>query len=454
MKHTMTIHSLTPGANGEGQGEIDEGFDEEFCDMEDICLQKDSDVNNLTPSLVTLDELTDKELHHLLAEGAFNSNDDAISFPNPALLDDFDLGVDVLDSEQSTHSLLDCEPLKSPVFSNGPPCSPYHIATPSPVLVTASDFQTMTLNDCNALMVNSVAIGDNMSDFSGSPAPSCSRQCDDLDMLCSVCEDVGSLTDLPRPSLYSPPPCPPSPHMRTTSTTHPMSTSPSLILEATLRVELSEVHSKLSNHLPQRHSPSNDRYPPSSGGLTSLHGSGHLGSGQVNIKLENGARNSTCSRSSQTSASPCPPTPTVSVSNSTMKHTCGATLPPSSPLMTLSPHSPSCASTGTKDSKPSGSENPDQSLINMPFHQFKQILDSSEVPETDKEEAKCIRRRGKNKVAAKNCRQRKTEIIFGLQREIEQLKEAKSKMAIKSRNLQAEITMLRQRCALAGARNS
>ena len=90
----------------------------------------------------------------------------------------------------------------------------------------------------------------------------------------------------------------------------------------------------------------------------------------------------------------------------------------------------------------------------MPFHQFKQILDSSEVPETDKEEAKCIRRRGKNKVAAKNCRQRKTEIIFGLQREIEQLKEAKSKMAIKSRNLQAEITMLRQRCALAGARNS
>ena len=202
----MTIHSLTSGANGEGQGEIDEGFDEEFCDMEDMCLQKDSDVNNLTPSLVTLDELTDKELHHLLAEGAFNNNDDTISFPNPALLDDFDLGVDVLDSEQSTHSLLDCEPLKSPVFSNGPPCSPYHIATPSPVLVTASDFQTMTLNDCNALMVNSVAIGDNMSDFSGSPAPSCSRHCDDLDMLCSVCEDVGSLTDLPRPSLYSPPP--------------------------------------------------------------------------------------------------------------------------------------------------------------------------------------------------------------------------------------------------------
>ena len=453
----MTTHSPIPGANGEGQGEIDEGFDEEFCDMEDVCLQKDSDVNNLTPSLVTLDELTDKELHHLLAEGAFNNNDDAISLPNPALLDDFDLGVDVLDSEQSTHSLLDCEPLKSPAFSHGPPCSPYHIATPSPILVTTSDFQTMNLNDCNALMMNSVAIGDNMSDFSGSPAPSCSRQCDDLDMLCSVCEDVGSLTDTPRPSLYSPspPPCPPSPHMNTTGNPHPMCSS-SLILEATLRVELSEVHSKLPTLLPQRQAPSCERYPPSSGTFTTLHGSGHLGSGQVNIKLENGAGTSTCSRSSQTSTSPHPHTQTLGIPNSTTGHSRGASPsphPPPSPLQTLSPHSATCSSASTKLSEPVVSED-DKNLVNMPFHQFKQILDSSEVPETDKEEAKCIRRRGKNKVAAKNCRQRKVEVIFGLQREIEQLKEAKSKIAIKSRNLQEEIAMLRQRCALASARNS
>ena len=71
-----------------------------------------------------------------------------------------------------------------------------------------------------------------------------------------------------------------------------------------------------------------------------------------------------------------------------------------------------------------------------------------------KKETKCIWERKINKVTAKNCRQRKLEVIFDLQCEIKLLKEAKSKIAIKSRNLQEEIAMLRQSWALVGARSS
>jgi len=396
--------------------------------MEDS-LPKDSDANNLTPSLVMLEELNDKELHLLLAEGAFNS--DAVSIPNPALLDDFDLGVDLLDSEQSTHNLLDCEPLKSPVFSHGPPCSPYHVATPSPILIPTSDLQTMSLNDCNALMT------------SADSGQSCPLQCDDFDMLYSMCEGVGQLTDAPSPhstsSFYTPSPCPPSPHMqRTSNVTH--------LLETNLPTELN----KLTTPPKTRTQSLSDRYPTPCGGISSLQGgNGHLDSRQVTIKTEDGGNNATCSRGSQTAGSSQPPThtQTFSISNCTSDISSGADHYPSSTLITSS--AASCSSE-LRDVKriQAVEDGTHEKLVTMPFHQFKQILESSKVEEKDKEEAKCIRRRGKNKVAAKNCRQRKLEIIFGLQHEIEQLKEAKSKMAIKSQDLQQEIAMLRQRCAL------
>ena len=419
--------STITGANGEGQGEIDEGFDEEFCDMEDISLPKDSDANNLTPSLVMLEELNDKELHLLLADGAFN-NSDAVSIPNPALLDDFDLGVDLLDSEQSAHNLLDCEPLKSPVFSYGPPCSPYHVATPSPILVPTSDLQTMSLNDCNALMTDADS------------GQSCSLQCDDFDMLYSMCEGVGPLTDTPSPhsttSFYIPPPCPPSPHMQ--RTTH--------LLETNLHTELSKFTTP-----PQTRTQSlSDRYPTPCGGITSLQGgNGHLDSRQVTIKTENEGNSDTCSRGSQTAGSSQPPThtQTFSISKCTSELGSGASTA-HYPSMTSVTSSATCCSSDVKRIQTTEEDGTQEKLVSMPFHQFKQILDSSKVEDKDKEEAKCIRRRGKNKVAAKNCRQRKLEIIFGLQQEIEQLREAKSKLAVKSQDLQQEIAVLRQRCAL------
>ena len=55
-----------------------------------------------------------------------------------------------------------------------------------------------------------------------------------------------------------------------------------------------------------------------------------------------------------------------------------------------------------------------RTMIKMPFHWFKQILDSSGMPENDQEEAKCIWKQKNNKVAAENYQQRKLEVIFGL----------------------------------------
>lgn len=81
----------------------------------------------------------------------------------------------------------------------------------------------------------------------------------------------------------------------------------------------------------------------------------------------------------------------------------------------------------------------DSKLVLMPFYEFKKILDSPSISERDKEEVKAIRKRGKNKVAAKHCRQRKLEIVMGLQQEVEQLRGLRAQLTMRSLTLQREI---------------
>lgn len=83
----------------------------------------------------------------------------------------------------------------------------------------------------------------------------------------------------------------------------------------------------------------------------------------------------------------------------------------------------------------------------MPFYQFKKILDDPSVDPTEKEEVKTIRKRGKNKVAAKNCRQKKIEVVMGLQQEVERMKEEKKRLDSKCQGLEREINSLKQRCS-------
>lgn len=85
-------------------------------------------------------------------------------------------------------------------------------------------------------------------------------------------------------------------------------------------------------------------------------------------------------------------------------------------------------------------------LVDMPYYQFKKILDDPSIEHGEKEAVKNIRKRGKNKVAAKNCRQKKIEVVLGLQQEVDQMKERKRLLHLKCQGLEREINILKQKC--------
>ena len=85
--------------------------------------------------------------------------------------------------------------------------------------------------------------------------------------------------------------------------------------------------------------------------------------------------------------------------------------------------------------------------MDMPFYQFKKILDDPTVDQNEKEYVKSIPKRGKNKVAAKNCRQKKIEVVMGLQEEVDKMKEQKNRLDMKCQGLEQEINKLKQRCS-------
>lgn len=64
-------------------------------------------------------------------------------------------------------------------------------------------------------------------------------------------------------------------------------------------------------------------------------------------------------------------------------------------------------------------------IINMPIDEFNECLTKYELNEAQLTLIKDIRRRGKNKVAAQNCRKRKINQIAGLQDEVDQLQQQK-----------------------------
>jgi hypothetical protein len=85
-------------------------------------------------------------------------------------------------------------------------------------------------------------------------------------------------------------------------------------------------------------------------------------------------------------------------------------------------------------------------IVEMPFYEFKKIVENGTIPERDKDEIKAIRKRGKNKMAAKTCRQRKLEVLGDLQRDVEKLKGVKARLALKALSLQREIEAYKNTC--------
>lgn len=399
----------------EGQGEVDEGFDEEF--------EGELQGPEGEPSLDM------QEIQHLLLQDGLDSVE--FGLPGSVPLDDFDLGVDVLDSEHSTHMLIDSEPLKSPL--NHIPTSPYQVPVASPAIPTA-DLQSMCLSGYESYnnFLNQGMDPDALSEYGSlaSSSQSCyssahsygsyGQQSDELEILHSVCSNMGasvpSLTD----SCSSPIP---SPHTRYSPVSR-QNAFASVFWAGSQPIDLSEtpelVSASCSASFQSPRTLADNR-------TLQIVNCGRVDEGtSMGLRVKREKDSATYSKSSQTfsSSSSSSSSQTYSVSPS----------PSPSPATPL----------GNGDASTSREE-----LVSMPFYRFKKLLESPVVSEQEKAEAKNARRRGKNKVAAKNCRQRKLEIISGLMQEVEMLKSTKTKLAVKTQTLEEEIETLKRRCALA-----
>ncbi|KAF3694842.1 Nuclear factor erythroid 2-related factor 2 [Channa argus] len=67
-------------------------------------------------------------------------------------------------------------------------------------------------------------------------------------------------------------------------------------------------------------------------------------------------------------------------------------------------------------------------IINLPVDDFNEMMSKHQMNEAQLALVRDIRRRGKNKVAAQNCRKRKMENIVGLEGELDSLKEEKERL--------------------------
>ena len=463
----MTVPLLSI-AIGDNEGELDEGF---------------------------CDELGDEGFAHLLIP---DDPSDSSMIPTATLLEDFDLGVDMFDSTEQT-TIPTSEPLKSPAFgqlSPAGPGSPYQlVATSSPIPISPHNVHSQ--NNYNEYLNHSG------SNSSGSPAYSQHSGCmpptttaeDELAML--LCEDLtggdlNAITSTPlslpmstcgqHTSAYSTMPMdftsqPVSyasstfgsqvdPSFATPTLTSIHMGQPSLmdLAEASQLAGLTSDAGLMSMTTGQL-----DTTPMISSSSADINFSSSMNSclplSGVSSSVAAGAQ--VCSRSSQTQQNnnrltrSLSPAPSHAHSPASSYHRQSHSPSPSPRTSHYSTSSIGSSSSGACYYAPSpgGCNSPSSTkspgkvgvstdrLVDMPFYQFKKILDDPSVDPTEKEEVKTIRKRGKNKVAAKNCRQKKIEVVMGLQQEVERMKEEKKRLDSKCQGLEREINSLKQRCS-------
>ncbi|KAM4560620.1 nuclear factor erythroid 2-related factor 2a [Fundulus diaphanus] len=84
-------------------------------------------------------------------------------------------------------------------------------------------------------------------------------------------------------------------------------------------------------------------------------------------------------------------------------------------------------------------------IINLPVDDFNELMSKHQLNEAQLALVRDIRRRGKNKVAAQNCRKRKMENIVGLEGELDSLKDERDRLlSEKSKNTKSLKEMKRQ----------
>ena len=241
----------------------------------------------------------------------------------------------------------------------------------------------------------------------------------DLELICSMIQndnkDTKSFIDLSNlPSL---------PHRTIPSTTGEFTPTSNMMASPTTFMNLAKPH---GNHL------LTDLYTKpqtlSDYSITLATSEGLGGGGWSNDFVHNTDRGS---QTDQRSSSPSPTYPIPS---------------PTSSITTDYPDSEFSKDLGSPDMPNTVIGLSKTDIIKMPFYEFKKILDSNTVSERDKEQMKAIRKRGKNKMAAKHCRQRKLDVLSGLQQEVDRLKGVKARLALKALSLQHEIEGYKNKC--------
>ena len=419
----------------EGQGDEDEGFDEEF---EERDLNESDNSTSHQNQHLPMEDLDPKEVQQLLGE-------------------DFDLGVDVLDSEPVPRPLLTPVTLAGSPMVNSPMVNSPMVNSPvSPEM--ASSPQNLA---CSPVSYSSAADGS----FSASPSP-----CLDA----NTQRNLWNLTE----NMYMST----GPLSGTTRDSYPATTSPlSAITEETSVVsegqqtlvgtrDYSEdqLACLVSAFGPDRSQTNYDQGPlmdlsetialasanplmasePTHMDLQTMlqfvNGAGHLSFSSSDVPLapesvatisqpvmdsSNIFSNLTFSNFSTNTPTHRHPPPAASPVS--MTSTSLTSSPPPSPARSL-------------DQEYFTAE--EQNIIDIPWYEFRKILDDPSVSEAKKEDMKNIRRKGKNKAAAKVCRQKKMRNIRGLEQEIQELRKTKQQMAFRSRSLEREIAQWKKRC--------
>ncbi|XP_041120394.1 nuclear factor erythroid 2-related factor 2-like [Polyodon spathula] len=87
---------------------------------------------------------------------------------------------------------------------------------------------------------------------------------------------------------------------------------------------------------------------------------------------------------------------------------------------------------------------PIDNIINLPVDDFNEIMSKHQLNEAQLALIRDIRRRGKNKIAAQNCRKRKMENIVGLEYDLDSLKDEKEKQLKEKEENDRSLLQLKQ----------
>lgn len=79
-----------------------------------------------------------------------------------------------------------------------------------------------------------------------------------------------------------------------------------------------------------------------------------------------------------------------------------------------------------------------QDIINLPMDEFNERLSKYDLSEAQLSLIRDIRRRGKNKVAAQNCRKRKLDQILCLADEVQEVRKRKDRLRQEHESAEAE----------------